>query len=209
MITLYGFPRTRSLRISWLLEELGLEWHYSLVNFNKGEHRSPDYLAVNPAGKVPALTDGKLTLLESGAICLHLAEKYGSHWLPQPGTDDAARHHQLLIYTLCELEQPLWTIGKHKFALPEEQRVPAVLDTAAWEFARAVSLIEPWVPEQDYLLGENPTVADILLAHTLNWAHGFKMPLPDKLENYRLRLSRRPAMGRALQRELEALPEQQ
>ncbi|WP_417346367.1 glutathione S-transferase family protein [Ferrimonas sp.] len=208
MITLYGFPRSRSLRISWLLEELGVEWQYSLVDFNKGEHRSPDFLAVNPAGKVPALTDGELTLLESGAICLHLAEKYGNHWLPQPGTDEAARHHQLLFFTLCELEQPLWTIGKHKFALPKELRVPQIVETAAWEFARATSVIESWVPEQGYLLGENPTVADILLAHTLNWAHSFKTPLPEKLENYRLRLSQRPALGRALQRELEALPDQ-
>ncbi|TKB48729.1 glutathione S-transferase [Ferrimonas sediminicola] len=206
MITLYGFPRSRSLRISWLLEELNLEWRYSLVDFNQGEHRSPEFLSINPAGKVPALVDGELVLLESGAISLHLAQRYGPHWLPEPGSDEAARHNQLLFFSLCELEQPLWTMGKHRFALPEERRVPAVLETAAWEFSRAASLMDRWVPERGYLLGEQPRVADILLTHTLNWAHGFKQPLPDKLDSYRLRVSQRPALARAMQRETEALP---
>ncbi len=132
MITLYGYPRTRSLRISWLLEELGLDWDYSLVDFYQGTHRSEAFLGINPAGKVPAVTDGNLTLIESGAICLHLAQKYGQdRLLPQPGSDASALHHQLMIFVLCELEQPLWTIGKHKFALPEDKRVSAVIDTAA------------------------------------------------------------------------------
>ncbi|SDJ32248.1 glutathione S-transferase [Ferrimonas sediminum] len=206
MITLYGYPHTRSLRISWLLEELGLDWDYSLVDFNQGEHRSKAFLSINPAGKVPALTDGELTLVESGAICLHLAQKYGQGLLlPQPGSDASALHHQLMIFVLCELEQPLWTIGKHKFALPKDKRVSAVIDTACWEFDKACKLIEPYLSEQGFLLGDQFSVADILLTHTLNWARGFKLPLSERLDGYRTRISARPALASALAKESAVL----
>lgn len=207
MITLYGYPKTRSLRISWLLEELGVDWQYHLVDLQQGQHKTAEYLSLNPAGKVPALTDGELTLIESGAICQHLAQKYGPQLLPQAGSDASGQHHQLVTFILCELEQPLWTMGKHKFALPKAQRVEAILATAAWEFERAAALLESWLPDEGYLLGEQFTVADILLSHTLNWAHGFKQPLSEKLDSYRQRVSARPAMRAALSKELAALPQ--
>lgn len=205
MITLYGSPRSRSLRVSWTLEELDLDWDYWLVDFTTGGHRDKDFLAINPQGKVPALQDGELVLTESAAICLYLAEKYGEgRLLPQAGSDNAGRHHQWVSFIVSELEQPLWTIGKHKFALPEEQRVPAMIKTAMWEFDKAMNQAEQWIPEEGMLLGQQFTVADILLAHTLNWAAKFEQVLPPKAEAYRQRLSRRPAMGSALSKEMAA-----
>ncbi|ADN77166.1 Glutathione S-transferase domain protein [Ferrimonas balearica DSM 9799] len=207
MITLYGFPKSRSLRISWLLEELGLPWQYHLVNFTQREHRSPEYLAINPAGKIPALTNGDLTLTESGAIALYLAKRYGKgRFLPVAGSDEDALHDFWLCYILTELEQPLWTMGKHKFALPPSQRVEAVLATAQWEFAKALKEVEARIPEQGFLLGDEPTVADILLAHTLSWAAAFKQPLSPVADAFRARLTDRPARARALEKESAALP---
>ncbi len=68
MITLYGFPNTRSVRIAWMLEELEQDYQYQLVDFTKGESQTPEFLAINPAGKVPALRDDELLLTESAAM---------------------------------------------------------------------------------------------------------------------------------------------
>ncbi|MGF1760190.1 glutathione S-transferase family protein [Photobacterium sagamiensis] len=207
MITLFGYPRSRSLRVSWLLEELGLEWHYHLVDLAKGEHKSSSYLTLCPQGKVPTLKDGEIIICESSAICLYLAERYNRHWLPEPGGAEAALHHQWVSFITTELEQPLWSMGKHKFALPEQIRLPEMLAVANWEFKKAAQTAERWLPVSDYLLGKSPSVADILLAHTLNWAVKFEQKLPPGLEKYRQNLSKRPALMRALNQELFALAE--
>ncbi|KLV06263.1 glutathione S-transferase [Photobacterium aquae] len=205
MITLYGYPRTRSLRVSWLLEELGLDWQYQLVDFSHNAHRSAPYLALNRQGKVPCLNDDGIVITESAAICFYLAERYGPHWLPEPGTADSAKHHEWVCFTTTELEQPLWSMGKHRFALPEAIRLPEMLSVASWEFKRALQTAESRLGETGYLFGKFPTVADIILAHTLNWAAKFDQKLPEKLEKYRQFISKRPALSRALDRETRAL----
>ncbi|MDO6762883.1 glutathione S-transferase family protein [Agarivorans sp. 1_MG-2023] len=202
MITLYGSPRSRSLRVSWMLEELGLEWNYHYINFQNAEHRSEEYLSLNPCGKVPALKDGELVFNESAAICLYLAEKYGPQFLPTPGSDQSALHHRWVSFTICELEQALWSMGKHRFALPEEHRLPEMQETATWEFDKAAAIAELWVPEEGYLCGEQFTVADVLLCHTLNWAMSFQQQLPPKLMAYRKRTSQRSALNTGLEKEM-------
>ncbi|WP_394205775.1 glutathione S-transferase family protein [Shewanella waksmanii] len=205
MITLFGIPRSRSLRVSWLLEELNLEWQYRHVNFANGDNKDPSFLAVNPCGKVPAMQDGDICLSESAAIVLYLAEKYGQgDFLPVAGSAESALHHKWVSYIICELEQPLWTMGKHKFALPQDIRQPSMLAVAKWEFDKAAAVAESWVPETGYLLGEQFTVADILLAHTLVWATRFEQDIPAKLLAYRDRVTARSAMQKGLDKELAA-----
>ena len=88
MIKVYGFPHSRSLRITWLLEELGLEYDYQLINLSKGDNRAVEFLAINPAGKVPVIEDDGLVIFESAAIVSHLSDKYGdAQIIPAPGTD--------------------------------------------------------------------------------------------------------------------------
>ena len=207
-ITLYGAPVTRSHRVSWLLEELGLEWQYHYVDMRAGAHRSAEYLAINPAGKVPALQDDKLLLIESSAICLYLAERYGNgRLLPATGSREQALHHQWISFINGELEQALWSIGKHKFALPAEWRVKAMLDIAPKEFAKALGVAELWIPEHGQLLGDELTVADILLAHTLIWARAFKQPLTPKASDFCERMSQRTQLAAAAAKELAAKDE--
>lgn len=78
MIKLYGGKRSRAAIVQWYLEELALSYEFVLLDMEAGEHRQSAFLAINPMGKVPALVDGELTLWESGAILLYLADKYGS-----------------------------------------------------------------------------------------------------------------------------------
>ncbi|GAA4898596.1 glutathione S-transferase family protein [Ferrimonas pelagia] len=208
MITLHGYPRTRTTRVAWLLEELGLDWQYQLVDLAKGEHRGKAFRSLNPRGRVPALhdSDSEALLTESVAICLYLAERYGNgQWLPQPGSAESGRHHQWLSLITAELEQALWLMGKHKFVLPPELRIPVNVQFGADEFAKLLSEVDDELPEQGFLLGDRISVADILMAQTLNWAQAFKLPLTDKAESFRARMYARPAMQRVQQREAAVL----
>ncbi|MDP1717964.1 MAG: glutathione S-transferase N-terminal domain-containing protein, partial [Burkholderiales bacterium] len=76
MLKTFGMANSRSMRVVWALEEIGAEYEYVKVDLFKGEGRSPAYLAINPAGKVPVLVDGDFTLTESVAILNYLGEKF-------------------------------------------------------------------------------------------------------------------------------------
>lgn len=203
MITVFGHPNTRSTRISWALEELGLEYEFKKVNLMAGEHKSPEFLALNPGGKIPAIKIDELIMTESGAIVTHLADCYPEKGLiPAVGTEQRAVYEQWVFFALCELEQPLWTIGKHKFALPEQHRVAEIFPTAIWEFQTAANLLSEGLGEKPYLLGDAFSAVDILLAHTLMWAVAFEQVLPQQnLTDYLNRCQQRPALQRVLARE--------
>lgn len=207
MLKVYGYPNSRSLRITWLLEELGLDYDYQLIDFSKGDNRAPAFLSMNPAGKVPVIQDNELVLFESAAIVSHLADSYGdSAIIPAVGSAARGLFMQWSYFAVCELEQPLWTMAKHKFALPAEHRVKEVFATAGWEFQQALKVLSQGLGEQDYLLGDSFTAVDILIAHTLQWGIKFEQPIPQaNLNAYRERLMSRPARVKALARETQAL----
>ncbi len=199
MITLYGMPHTRSFRVLWALEEIGAKYYYQVVNLAKEEGQSADFLALNPSGKLPVLTEGDLVLTESAAICTYLADCHpDKHLVPAVGTLDRARYNQWCYFVLSELEQPLWTMGKHKFALPKEYRVRQVQKTAGFEFARAVRVLEEGLKGRDFLVGDHFTMADLLAVQTLNWAAVFKIDHGSlQLDAYRDRIWQREARLRA------------
>jgi glutathione S-transferase len=199
---LYGCPNSRSLRAAWALEEAAAEYEYVLVDLFKGAARTPQFLALNPAGKLPVLVDGNLTLTESGAIIDYVGNRYPASGLVP--VDAAARAACLrwMFFATTEFEQPLWTIAKHRFALPKEKRIPAIEDTARWEFAGAAQLLEDALDGREFICGDAFTGADILLGHTLAWARSAKIALDSpRVTAYMDRLLARPALARAKKRE--------
>jgi glutathione S-transferase len=124
MMKLYGFPPTRSIRVLWTLRELGVEFEFVNVNLMAGENRRPEFLALNPAGKVPVLVDGEFVLTESVAIVLYLAEKYTEKNLLPAGVELRAQVNRWLMFTATELEQPLWRIARHTAIYPKDKRLP-------------------------------------------------------------------------------------
>lgn len=204
---LYACPMTRATRAVWALEEANALYDYVLVDLFKGEARTPAFLAINPAGKLPVLVDDDLVLTESAAICTYVADQHpGMKLVPTVGCRSRARYNQWCFFALSELEQPLWTISKHRFALPKERRVPAVLDTARWEFEVAAKLLAQGLGEREFILGEQFSMADILLAQTLDWAQAIGLPLGHaSLEDYARRMLARPALQRAHAREQAAV----
>ncbi len=206
MVIIYSFPKTRGRRITWMMEELGEDYEFKLVPFGQNGFKSEEFVKINPAGKVPAIQDENLVLTESAAIVNYLGNKHPDKGLiPATGTAERSKYDQWSYFVLTELEQPLWTIGKHKIYLPEDKRVPAILDTAAWEFQQALKLLDGGLDGNDYILGDSFSAADILICHTLNWTTKFDQPIEqDKLKDYQERVSSRDALKRAISREESA-----
>ena len=203
MLTVYGCANTRSSRVLWALEEAGAEYEYVAVDLRAGAGWKPEYLALNPGGKVPTLVDGEMVLTESAAICTYIGDRFpASRLTPPVGSLERAHYDQWCYFVLSELEQPLWTMAKHLFALPERRRVPAVLDTARWEFAVAAKVLAAGLGRREFIVGDHFTAADILIAHTLTWALAFELPLePERLKTYVEHLLARPAWARVHERE--------
>lgn len=203
MMRLFSYPRTRGTRVTWMLEELGAPYEYELVPFGDNGFASDAFLRINPSGKVPALQDGRLTLTESAAIVSYLGDKFPALGLvPPAGTPERGRHDQWCYFVLSELEQPLWTKGKHRFMLPEDLRVPAIVDTANWEFQKALGILSQGLGDKPYILGDDFTAADILIGHTLIWAEQAKQSIdPQNVRDYAGRLRAREACKRTRDKE--------
>jgi len=123
-----------------------------------------------------------------------------SRLLPPVGAPERTECFRWISFILTELETPLWTIAKHRFALPKERRVPAVIDSATWEFGVAVHVLEAGVNRRPFLAGDTLTVADILAGHTLSWAKSARFELAPDLERYLASLWDRNAGKRARDR---------
>ena len=191
---LYEFGPTRSIRARWTLQELDVPFEAVTVNMMKGEHRSPEYLAVNPAGKLPALVDGDLVLTESMAIVTYLAEKYPDKGLIPANLKERADFHKWIMFTATELEQPLWRIARNTNLYPEDKRQPSDVAMARQDFASMATVLDDHMNGRAFVVGETATVADFVLAYTLDWANEI-MLLEDfpGLRDYMTRMYERPA----------------
>ena len=167
---LYGFPPTRSIRVLWTLRELDVEFEFVNVDPTRGEHRRPEFLAVNPAGKLPVLVDGDFILTESVAIVLYLAEKYPEKGFLPTGLRARAEFNRWLLFTVTELEQPLWRIARHTSLYPPEKRLTAEIPVARQDFLDMAAVLEQHMDGRQFLVGDNVTVADFVAAYTLDMA---------------------------------------
>jgi glutathione S-transferase len=190
---LFEFPPTRSIRVRWTLQELGVEFESVTVNMLKGEHHLPEFLKINPAGKLPVLVDGELVLTESVAIVLYLAEKYPDKGLIPTGLRQRAELYRWLLFAATELEQPLWRIARQTSLYPEERRLPADVALAREDFAPMARVLEEHMNRRRFVVGDSVTVGDFVLAYTLDWANeaGLLEGFPN-LQAYVARMYARP-----------------
>ncbi|HEY6642417.1 glutathione S-transferase family protein [Povalibacter sp.] len=167
---LYEFAPTRSIRARWTLQELGIDFESVTVNLPAGEHRSPDFLKINPAAKLPVLVDGDLVVTESVAIVLYLAEKYPQKKFLPTDLRKRAELYRWLLFTATELEQPLWRIARNTFLYPEEERQPQDVELASRDFKGMAAVMETHMKGREFVVGDTVTVGDFVLAYTLDWA---------------------------------------
>ena len=166
---LYELGPTRSIRARWMLQELGIDFEATTVNLFAGEQLRPEFLKLNPAAKLPVLVDDDFVLTESAAIVLYLGEKYGK-FLPTEARG-RAEVNRWLLFTVTELEQPLWRIAKNKALYPEPQRLAADIPLASEDFRRMADVAEKHMHGRSCVAGDSVSVADFVLAYTLDWAN--------------------------------------
>jgi glutathione S-transferase len=189
-----------------MLEELGLPYEYRLIDLKRGQHRTDSFLALNSAGKVPLLETDHGVLLESGAIINYLASlKPDAELIPGGSAWRRAQYDQWQCFALTELEQPLWSITRHTFVLPETQRIAQIIPLAQEEFQRALGCLAQGLGDRAYMLGDRFCALDILVAHTLFWAMAYQQPIEYRnVTDYIGRMAVRPALGAAREREKAA-----
>src|SRR4051794_10991556 len=170
-ITLYYAPRTRAVRPRWLLEELGVPYQLKRLDLSKGEHKTADYLKVHPHGVVPALVDDDVTMFESGAICMYLADKFADKKLAPPSASKArAPYYQWMTYAVATLEPPILQIFLHTQRLPEPERNPKLVEQARKSFEEATRVVDARLAHQQYILGAEFSAVDIMVGGIFGWA---------------------------------------
>jgi glutathione S-transferase len=202
-IKLYGIPQSRASRCLWMLEELGVPYENVPVSF-LGDAQKPDYLKINPNGRIPALDDDGLVLFESLAINLHLARKYdGGKGLWPKSADDQSRAIQWSIWAMTEAEPPVMKVLMNRTFLPEPQRSEAEAKAGEQELAKPVAVLEGVLRGRPYLLGDSFTVADLNVSAVIGWAPTLgrvKLDATSNLAAWHKRCSERPALARAMGR---------
>lgn len=173
MIKLYSWPHSSGTRVSWALEELGLPYEYVALDGRKGEHRSPEYLAVSPHGKVPALVDGELRFFESLAILLHLGTRYGVEKNLWPAGRTQARADAVCwtVWAVAELGAIMMQYLYHGLDTPvsykPEDRSKAAAEYCLSQLNRMFDALEARLQGREYLLG-NFSLADVAAVSLLD-----------------------------------------
>ncbi|HLG88240.1 MAG TPA: glutathione S-transferase family protein [Alphaproteobacteria bacterium] len=201
-MTLYGFGGARSLRAIWGLKELDVDFEFVPVNLLAGEHRRPDFLRLNPAGKIPVLVDGDLVIPESAAIVFYLADKYPQKELMPTDLNARAEVYRWVMFAVTELEQPLWRITRHTALDPEDRRLPQDIALASEEFAAMAAILDRHMDGRQFIVGNRITVADCVTAYLMDWAN--EQHRLDGFSNLLAYLERMYARPKAPQRIAEA-----
>ena len=199
MMKLYYSPRTRAVRPRWMLEEMGIPYELVRLNLADLPQAAPEYVHIHPHGAVPALRDGELTLIESGAICSYLAEKHPDKKLaPAAGSKLRPLYLQWMFYCPGTLEAPFTQLFLQTRGLPESERNPATAEKARADFSEVTAFLEKTLDGRQFLLGDEFSAADIMLGHSMLNARRYQMlqNLPN-LERYLSGLEARPARQRA------------
>lgn len=176
MYKLFYYPRNASWAPHMVLAELGVPFELVLVDRKSNEHKSLDYLALNPTGRIPTLADDDLVIFESAAICLHLCEKHPeSGLIPQAGNPLRARFYQWLFYLTSTVQPELMvyfypqkhTVGKEVESITQAQET---------RITEMFELIDKEIKGKEFLVGSSATVCDYFLFMLAHWASGFSQP---------------------------------
>ena len=199
MATVYHAKNTRSMRVLWVLEELGVKAEIKSLQFPPSKLQ-PDYLAVNPTGTVPTMVDGSVRLTESMAICEYLAAKYDSSLLVGPGEPARIEFVQWLWYGESTLMTPIARRAVVTRLGRKGADIDAVLDDARNNAGMRLTALERRLEGRDFLVAGRLTLADISAGYPLHLVGvlGLDDLLGPRSAAYRERLRARPAYQRAI-----------
>lgn len=163
MRKIYGHPATSANRCFWLLEELELDYEAVPVDMRNRQHKSQEYLALNPNGKVPTYQDDHVTLFESMAINTYLAEKHQPTLL---GTtlEDRALVHQWSFWSIAEFQKPMIDLLIQLVFVPEAQRDQSLMDKSREKIGPMNKILDEHLRTRTYMVGPQFSLADLHVA---------------------------------------------
>lgn len=203
-IRLYSWPHSSGTRVSWALEELGLPYEYVALDGKKNEQRTPQYLAINPHGKVPGLVDGELMLFESGAMLLYLGDTYGVERRLWPAAVGQARVDATCwtVWAVADFGNYLMQYAYHGLDSPvsykPEDRSKSCAEYNRSQLVRGLDSLQARLQDRECLLGAFSLV-DIAAASWLQVGtmFGIKLDSHPRVADWLKRCSERPACRRA------------
>ncbi len=185
-LTVVGPTASRTSRVLWCFEELGLAYNHQI-----SRPHSPEINALNPLKQVPVLKDGDVALIDSTAILYHLSDRE-NRLTYKPGSHARAHMDARIAFLLTELEVPLWMRARHSYILPEDMRHAEIFPLLATDFRLANAKFDTLLGDADYFAGDTFTIADIIATHCLFWATDAH-EISDTASAYLARHKARPA----------------
>lgn len=167
MLKIYGHPQTSAGRVYWLLEELGLEYETQPFEFKNGDNKKPEFLELNPNGKVPVIIDDGFVLWDSSAICKYLAEKHNPALMGE-GIEQRALVDQWSFWAVADFQPPVITAFIQSVFVPEGKRNQSIIDSNLEKAAKYVEILESKLQKDSFIATPSYDVADISVCFVLN-----------------------------------------
>jgi len=195
-LRIYGIARTRAYRALWVAMELGLDYEHLPIEIGDAGARSPEFLAINPNGRLPVIVDDGFVLFESLAITLYLAKKHGQLY---PGTlEGEAKAWQWSFWAIAEVDRGVNIWSLHAVRLPPQERNAALREEALKVIAAPFKVLDAALAKTPYLLGDDFTVADLNVAAVISRAIDMDLSHVPNLKDWLTRCLDRPAARAAL-----------
>ena len=206
-LRIYGVARTRAFRALWIAKELGLDYQHIPVEIGEAGARKPEYLAINPNGRLPAIDDDGFTLWESLGITLYLAKKHAVGRLYPATLEGEAKAWQWSLWSVQEVDRGVNIWSLHAVRLPPEDRDPQRLAEALKVLEPPFKVLDGALAGRSYLLGEEFTVADLNVAAVISRAIDMDLSAKPRVGEWLKRCLERPAAraARALRAEADAM----
>ena len=204
-ITFYTNPMSRGRIVRWMLEEVGHPYETVVLDYESGM-KSPDYLAINPMGKVPAIRHGDTVVTEGAAICAYLADMFPDAGLAPPsGNERRGPYYRWLFFAAGPVEAAV-TAKSLGLLAPEDKRSMAGYGS----FEDTIDALESAVRDGPYICGDQFTAADVYVGSQIGWGMMFgTMDKRPAFEEYFARISSRPAAVRAAELDDALMPKEQ
>ena len=192
-LRIYGIARTRAFRALWIAKELGLDYEHIPVEIGQAGARQPEYLAINPNGRLPAIDDGGFALWESLAITLYLAKKHGTGRLYPATLEGEAKAWQWSLWSVQEVDRGVNIWSLHAVRLPPADRDPQRLAEALKVLEAPFRVLDGALADRPYLLGNDFTVADLNVSAVISRAIDMDLSATPRLGDWLRRCLERPA----------------
>jgi glutathione S-transferase len=204
-ITFYTNPMSRGQIARWMLEEVGAPYEQVLLDYGTSM-KAPDYLAINPMGKVPAIRHGEVVVTESAAICAYLADAFPETELaPSVGNPLRGAYYRWLFFGAGPVETAVTNTYLKWEPTPEQSMM-----VGYGSFAKVLDVLQDLVASGPYLLGERFTAVDVSLGSQIAWGIGFgTMEKRPGFEDYVARISDRPAYRKAKEIDAALMPKRE